>query len=79
MHNFCTIQKIPSSNALNLEKINRISTVKFLEMYIYFELPVPCTLAYLIGNTSGGIATMNLSNLVVSTVSWYCSCSCIII
>jgi len=58
--------------------MNSILTVKSLQMYIYFELLVPCTLAYLIGNISGGTAVMHLSKLVVSTVSGYFTCTCII-
>jgi len=58
--------------------MNSISTVKFSEMYIYFELLVLCTLAYLIANTAVGIAGMHLSNLVISTVSGYFPCTCII-
>lgn len=37
-----------------------------------------CKLAYLIGNTAVDMAGMHLRNLVVSTVSGYFSCTCII-
>jgi len=59
--------------------MNTISTVNFLEMCIYFELLVPCTLAYLIGNTAVDIVGIHLSKLVVSTVSGYFSYTCVIV